>query len=1069
MQETWRRPANHRRRGGLTVQGVVANIPRSAGEVRDGMDSPIAERPRSAGRILLAAAGALALIVAVVVVLVDLARAPVAGRLLEAWLHARGAPSSVEIIALSDNGLSARVRVGDPRDPDLTIDRLDLTYSLSGPWSGRAFDLNPRAVRVIRPRLRVRLNNGKLDFGHLNGVVQWVQGLPPSRRPLPDIAIEAGELRLVTPGGAFELSGSGASKAARLIGFKGRLWPFREQGGVVSAAGEGGPLSVVANGERLSARFDLGRTTLAGPAEHLQAARLTATVDLPYPASANRWWGPARVTVAAEGLDFDVRGVRLAGGAARAALTGEVEATGGRQSFTGALRAGASVHALSAPLAKGRGGAIDAGLDRLSVVRDPNGVAVGARGRVGWTLGRLVTRAATFTGLGGRLTLTDSRLGVAAGIWDGRARLAGGISGRGALAPRAAMEVVRALPVVSGERPYGPALAAALEDFRFVATGARLDLDRRGGRLAVARAARLDTASGAHLRLSGRLAATAGPAWRAGGATALTLAGGGLPSLTVRSDNWSANPGALRADLSGHGAFNPRAATGVEVSVSGRLLSTAGQSRFDLATCAPVVARRLTFGGSAAQAVALRLCPAAGPLFESVGADWRSRGRLEALRADAPALALGIRQGAVAFDAAGGPTGLATAGVTLDRATLVDRADPIRFWPLTWSGGLGLGPAGWRGRFAVSSASGRALGGFALAQSRDTGAGRLDIDTGPLVLARGGLQLADITPLAHFVRDASGRVELTGRLAWTSAGQIHGGGEVVARSLGFTGPSGPVTGLDADVVLTSLLPLVSAPSQRLTIASVQTITPVTDLEMLFDIGAGAVHVQRLDADFSGGQLSLEPITVPLTGVGDLHSALDLRRVNLGDLLAASNLSDRVKLRAIVDGRIPFSVGPKGVTVTDGVLAAVGGGRLSIARAAVAGASESGKTGFAQDFAYQAMENLAFDTLEAKLGSQAHDRLGILFHIKGWHDPPTPQRAVVRLVDVLRGRAFDKPVPLPSGVRIDLTLDTSLNFGDLVAALETAWRDATGPSVDHHPEGVAPGPTAAMSKTEVMHR
>jgi hypothetical protein len=34
---------------------------------------------------------------------------------------------------------------------------------------------------------------------------------------------------------------------------------------------------------------------------------------------------------------------------------------------------------------------------------------------------------------------------------------------------------------------------------------------------------------------------------------------------------------------------------------------------------------------------------------------------------------------------------------------------------------------------------------------------------------------------------------------------------------------------------------------------------------------------------------------------------------------------------------------------------------------------------------------------------------------------------------LQGRAFDKPLPLPKGTPIDLTLDTSLNLDELLAS------------------------------------
>ncbi len=86
----------------------------------------------------------------------------------------------------------------------------------------------------------------------------------------------------------------------------------------------------------------------------------------------------------------------------------------------------------------------------------------------------------------------------------------------------------------------------------------------------------------------------------------------------------------------------------------------------------------------------------------------------------------------------------------------------------------------------------------------------------------------------------------------------------------------------------------------------------------------------------------------------------------------------------------------------------------------------------RDFAYQAMEHLAFDTLDATINSLPDGRVGVLFHVIGKHDPPT--RQVIRLswLDVLRRRFLDRKLPLPSGTGVNLTLDTTLNLDELLA-------------------------------------
>ena len=133
--------------------------------------------------------------------------------------------------------------------------------------------------------------------------------------------------------------------------------------------------------------------------------------------------------------------------------------------------------------------------------------------------------------------------------------------------------------------------------------------------------------------------------------------------------------------------------------------------------------------------------------------------------------------------------------------------------------------------------------------------------------------------------------------------------------------------------------------------------------------------------------------------------------------------------------------------------------MSIARQALSGvqaatgadapapvAAPEGQVNAIQDFAYQAMENLSFTALEAGVNSTDQGRLAILFHIKGEHDPKVAEKARVGLLDLLRGKAFNKRIALPAKTPVDLTLDTSLNFDELLEAWRRAYKgeDPTTP-------------------------
>ena len=85
----------------------------------------------------------------------------------------------------------------------------------------------------------------------------------------------------------------------------------------------------------------------------------------------------------------------------------------------------------------------------------------------------------------------------------------------------------------------------------------------------------------------------------------------------------------------------------------------------------------------------------------------------------------------------------------------------------------------------------------------------------------------------------------------------------------------------------------------------------------------------------------------------------------------------------------------------------------------------------QDFAYQALENMAFDALEGTINSRPMGRLGMIFRIKGRNDPAVALETRVGVMELLRGQAFDRPLPLPKGTPVDLTLDTSVNLDELL--------------------------------------
>jgi len=90
-----------------------------------------------------------------------------------------------------------------------------------------------------------------------------------------------------------------------------------------------------------------------------------------------------------------------------------------------------------------------------------------------------------------------------------------------------------------------------------------------------------------------------------------------------------------------------------------------------------------------------------------------------------------------------------------------------------------------------------------------------------------------------------------------------------------------------------------------------------------------------------------------------------------------------------------------------------------------------------------MENLAFDVLTADVNSLDEGRVGVLFHIKGRHDPPERQELRLSLSELISREFLNRPLPLPSNTGIDLTLDTTLNLNQLVSDLLAINRARSG--------------------------
>jgi hypothetical protein len=506
----------------------------------------------------------------------------------------------------------------------------------------------------------------------------------------------------------------------------------------------------------------------------------------------------------------------------------------------------------------------------------------------------------------------------------------------------------------------------------------------------------------------------------------------------------------VTARLAGSADLTGKAFGVAHLAVSGQLSGSGGVYALILAGCA-----QERFTPPKAQAVAVRVCPGARPAVRIGPSGWAAN---LGIALDGPASIGGVRLDGAAGSLAlhGGGRALLAGNLVLDRARVADGSPSPRFQPLLLDGRAAIASGEARGQIIASTPSGRRLGALAFRQAL-AGGGAATVVADGLVFAPGGFQPGDLTPLAAGLRQVRGDVRFSGRATWKGLGDgLVSSGRLVLDGLDLSTPLGPAKGARGDIAFTSLAPARTEPDQKLTIASIGAVVPVTELAVRFSLSPKALAVSGAQASVAHGIVTLGSTEIPFgAGGGPIQATVGLEHVNIGEIIAATSLAQQVKLQAVVNGAIPLTFAASGLTIHDGHLEAIKPGRLSIARTALgapapgapapAAVPASGQSQLAQDFAYQALEDLAFDELSARLDTRAGDRLGVLFHIRGRHDPATPVRARLPLLDVLRGKAFAKPLPLPSGTPINLTLDTSLNFGELVRQLRDEWRAMTAGS------------------------
>ena len=906
--------------------------------------------------LALAGAGAAA------VVAVWSYREPIARDAIDGYLQGRGVTADYDIRAIETRRQRLEnIRIGDPKNPDLTADwaEIDVGPSLSG--------LTVRAVRAGGVRLNGRLVDGALSLGALDRLLPKSTGAP-FRLPDIDLSLEDARLRLDTPFGQLggKLDGQGNLQG----GFEGKLALVaprlaRDADCVATDVTIYGDLSVVGR-----------RPTFKGPVRLSEFACGTMsgkTADISLDASIAEdmahWRGKGAVRLLSSALP----GVKIGDAEAKVDFRGDArktdadvdillgslavaDMTASRVRFSGKTTLGARGTIFSGQVRAARiftGGLTQKAAAQLGALPDGTPISLAARQLAAAisALGRGIgghgdVEASYVDGLGA-LALSDVALASASGaslllpgeksvvLDEGGLRLAGLARFGG------------------GGLPGGTALLngrGGIITFQpYVAKGSRLTL--APARFGIApKGLSLDTVATVDGPVgSGRISGLVVPL-RIG-------AGQGLP---MGCQLVSFRALALEALRLGQTRFTA-CLTATSLDVPGlRLKGTLGSSPMSLtASRARYGLQDGVFGLTGVTAKVGDVSRQS--LFSAETISGRSTqagvsGRFEGAGGQ-------IGNVPLRLSSASGPWRFARGVLNLGGQATVSDTDPDRrFLPLLADTiALRLADGKLDGTAVLREPkSGADIAGVAFRHSLSSGIGSADLDVASLTFGD-RLQPEAITPTTlGVIANVRGALSGTGRVDW-SGDAATSNGRFRTAGLNFAAAFGPVEGLKGEITFVDLLGLVTAPDQKVAIASVNPGIAVTDGAITYRLLPGyRVQVDGGRWPFAGGSLVLDPTTLDMSKASARHLTFRVEGLDAGRFIAAMEF-ENVAATGRFDGALPMVFDDQGGRIEGGHIVARGGGTLSYV-----GQVSNENLGLMGRFAFDALKSMKYDRLAIDL-------------------------------------------------------------------------------------------------------
>lgn len=915
---------------------------------------------------------------AIVLAAVWATREDIADNIVGSQLEAMGLPATYRVESIAaDRQVLSDVVIGDPRKPDLTIERIELRTRLYWglPGIGR--------VTLVRPRLYGSYRRGKPSFGSLDKVL-FTGSKEPFRLPELDLAIRDGRARMDTDHGAvgLKLEGEGALRGG-FAGILAAAAPRIEASGCrAERASLYGRVTVRSEKPRLVGPARVAALDCPGLKLASSALQLDTTFDprldgaegslgleggaLAYGGNSLRAAsGKTRFTWRRRGLTAhytlagkDLRGpqavsdtlllegmLRAPRGLSRIEMDGQVKGEG--------LRLGQGLDAALVQAQRSAEGTLAAqllGRMRAGLRRQEDGSSLVASHVLRFTDGRmsLVMPQAALRGGMGETLLSVSRLQLMPAN-AGPPSLSGNFTTGGADLPRITGRI---------DREEGGLLTArfAMADYRVgqdaVAVPRLTVVKLPDGALGMSGEARLNGAlpggrvGNLVLPLQGNWSPAGGIAmWRH--CTPLRFESLELASLRLDRRSLTLCPPAGGGAILRSGPQGTRIAAGTPaLDVSGRIGQTplriaSGPLGFAIPGNLAVRGMDVTLGPPTT-ASRFRIANLSAKIGKDIAGSFSGSDILLA------AVPLDLRGAGGAWRYADGRL-----AITGGAFRLVDRQADARFQPLVAEGASLTLAANRIAADAVLRApeSRRAVVRTAIRHDLSTGRGDADLFVDGVQFDK-QLQPTDLTRLAlGIVANAEGTLRGQGRIDWTPD-KVASSGRFTTDSLDFAAAFGPVKGASGTIVFTDLLGLVTEPEQRLKIASINPGIEVTEGELSYELRPGMVlAVNGARWPFMGGTLTLQPTQMVMGAAETRRFTLMVEALDAAKLVQRLELAN-VNASGVFDGKLPLVFDQDGGRVVGGVLLSRPPG---------------GNVSYVGELTYEdlsAMGNFAFDALRS---------------------------------------------------------------------------------------------------------